>query len=107
METKEYRFSRSDEKLIERIVDDNNTNINHIVLPKGEGLPPHNTNSNVYLIAVRGAAEVRLGGEQKELSSGGVLSIPFDTSMELKNANTEVFEMFIVKAPAPSKAGIK
>lgn len=107
MEIKEYSFTESGARLIERIVDDENTNINHVVLPEGEGLPPHSTNSNVYPLALKGAAEVRLNGEPKELSVGEILAIPFGTKMELNNTKSETYEMFIIKAPAPKNAAIK
>ena len=38
---KNYNYSLEDVKNIERIVDDDNVNINHMVLPKGERLPEH------------------------------------------------------------------
>jgi quercetin dioxygenase-like cupin family protein len=49
-----YEYTKTDSKLIERIVDDLNTAINHMVLNKGEALPIHDANSHVYLLILRG-----------------------------------------------------
>ena len=51
---KKYLFSITGDKTVERIVDDENIHLNHIVLVKGTGLPEHYSNSNVYMIIVRG-----------------------------------------------------
>ena len=44
---KKYVYSLTDDKIIERIVDDENINLNHMVLVKGTNLPEHYSNSNV------------------------------------------------------------
>jgi len=54
MVEKKYEYSITDDKIIEKIVDDENINLNHMVLVKGTGLPEHYSNSNVYMIIVRG-----------------------------------------------------
>lgn len=48
-----YNYKITDEKTIERIVDDENINLNHMVLIKGTGLPEHYSNSNVYMVITR------------------------------------------------------
>jgi len=99
---KVYRFNPTDEKLIERVVDDANVNINHIVLPKGAALPEHYSNSNVYLIVIRGEMTVRLGEAAPDAYPGGsIVNVPFDVKMNIANTNDEVLEFFVVKAPHP------
>jgi len=53
---KECLYNVTVSKIIERIVSDDNVDINHMVLQKGDELPIHDSNSNVYLIIVRGEA---------------------------------------------------
>ncbi|MDN5277692.1 MAG: hypothetical protein PWR01_1657 [Clostridiales bacterium] len=50
MVEKKFVFQQVDDKVIERIVDDENVNINHMILKKGDALPQHYSNSNVYMI---------------------------------------------------------
>lgn len=101
---KQFLFQKTDSKIIERIIDDDNVNINHMVLPKGEALPEHYSNSNVYMVVIRGIITLRLN-EQDEHNypSGSILTIPFKTKMNVSNKYDEVLEFFVVKAPSPRK----
>ncbi|MGE5654340.1 MAG: cupin domain-containing protein, partial [Bacillota bacterium] len=98
-----YQFTReSSERLIERIIDDRNVAINHMILPKGSALPPHPANSNVYMIIVRGTMSITLiDQETQEHSAGEIINIPFLTQMDVRNNHEEVLEFFVVKAPNP------
>ncbi|MBC7365008.1 MAG: hypothetical protein H5U07_10815, partial [Candidatus Aminicenantes bacterium] len=42
-----YYFQPASAKLIERLIDDENLAINHIVLAQGDYVPEHFSNSNV------------------------------------------------------------
>ena len=100
---KAYKFTISDEKIIEKIVDDNNAAINHVVLPKGTGLPEHYSNSNVYLIILRGSVTIKLNEKVSETyRDGDILSIPYNTKMNIENSGDDVLELFIVKSPNPN-----
>jgi quercetin dioxygenase-like cupin family protein len=98
----QFLFQQVDCKQIEKIIDDDNVNINHIVLPKGDALPEHYSNSNVYMIVIRGNITLRLN-EQEDHSypSGSILTIPYKTKMNVFNQHDEVLEFFVVKAPSP------
>ena len=97
-----YEFKRYDSKLIEKIIDDENVNINHMILPKGDRLPEHFSNSNVYMIVVQGKVSLQLD-EQKTVSypAGSIVNIPFNTKMNVFNEDDEVLEFFVVKSPCP------
>ncbi len=63
-------------KNIEKIINDGNAMINHFVLPKGEGLPKHYSNSNVYMIVTKGILSIGLDEQEITLyDSGTILSI--------------------------------
>lgn len=97
-----YRFSRTEKKTIEKIIDDEHTAINHAILPNGEGLPEHFSNSNVYLIITRGIMTLRLDdGEVRTHIHGEIVFVPYNSKMNLKNLEDEILEFFIVKAPNP------
>jgi mannose-6-phosphate isomerase-like protein (cupin superfamily) len=99
---KTYSFTVTDEKVIERIMEDENAAINHMVLPEGEGLPVHTTNSNVYMIVVRGGIHAALNeGPDIACGAGTILNIPYLTKMDVRNRGKETAELFVVKAPAP------
>lgn len=95
-------FSLENSKNIEKLIDDDNLLINHMVLPKDTGLPEHYSNSNVYMIVVRGTLSLQLGDQElKRYENGHVINIPFNTKMNVSNFDNEVLEFFVIKAPNP------
>lgn len=101
VETK-YEFAPSDSKLIERIISDDNVDINHMVLTKGDALPEHYTNSNVYMIVVGGNISLQLGEQdQHTYPAGSIIAIPYGTKMNVHNNHEQVLEFFVIKAPSP------
>lgn len=99
---KQFKFQLVNSKVIERIIDDENVNINHMVLPKGDALPEHYSNSNVYMVVIRGSITLRLDDQEEHIyPSGSILNIPYKTKMNVCNQFDEILEFFVVKAPSP------
>ncbi len=99
---KTYTYTLEDAKKIEKLIDDDPVLINHIVLPKGDGLPEHYSNSNVYLIIVRGQINLKLEEqEQQTYDRGNIVNIPYNTKMNIKNLRDDILEFFVVKVPNP------
>jgi len=103
---KRYGFTTAeeelDERVIEKIVDDDNVVINHMLLLKNTGLPEHYSNSNVYMIIINGQMTIKLNdNESKVYVKGSILNIPFNTKMNVNNYSEELLEFFVVKAPNP------
>ncbi|MGI6607231.1 MAG: cupin domain-containing protein [Peptococcia bacterium] len=97
-----YRFSRGNERVIEKVILDENLHYLHMVLNQGEGLPEHYTNGNVYMTVVRGLLSIRLDEQEvHEYEAGTVLKIPYQTKMNVQNLHTDTLELIVVKAPAP------
>lgn len=97
-----YTYATADEKKIEKLIDDDPVNINHIVLPKGERVPDHRANSYVHMIVVRGTVTLELGEQEAHhYPRGNVINIPYDTPMKVSNQGDEVCEFFVVKTPSP------
>jgi quercetin dioxygenase-like cupin family protein len=99
---KNYKFNRQNEKLIEKVVDDDNVVLNHMILTNGTGLPEHYSNSYLYMIIVRGIMTLKLEEQQSQkYTEGQVISIPYNTKMNVNNSDDEILEFFVVKAPNP------
>lgn len=105
---KVYKVSIQDTKIVEKLVDDDNAAINHMVLTKGTGLPEHYSNSNVYMIIVRGTMTIQLeDNEPQRYTMGNIVNIPYNVKMNVKNFDEKVLEFFVVKAPNPKYYGGK
>lgn len=99
---KVYKVTVTNNKTIERIVDDEYVNINHMVLTKDTGLPVHVSNSNLYMVVVRGTMSIALDDEPAILHQASkILAIPFNTKMEVTNKHDEVLEFYVLKSPNP------
>lgn len=97
-----FKLSRGNEKAVEKVVFDENLHYLHMVFNKGEGLPEHFSNSNVYMTVVRGQLSIGLNDQDvHEYEGGTLLKIPFKTKMNVKNLHDETLELIVVKAPAP------
>lgn len=97
-----FKLSRGNEKAVEKVIFDENLHYLHMVFNKGEGLPEHFSNSNVYMTVVRGKLSIGLNDQDiHEYEDGTLLKIPFETKMNVKNLHDETLELIVVKAPAP------
>ncbi len=86
-------FTRTDMKTIERVISNENLDINHMVLGNGDALPEHNANSHVQMIVVRGTIPLRLDDQDPhDYPAGHIVS----------NTHDPIAEIFVVKAPAPA-----
>ena len=97
-----FKLSRGNEKTVEKVISDENIHYLHMVFNKGDGLPEHLSNSNVYMTVVRGMLSIGLNDQEiHEYQAGTLLKIPFQTKMNVKNLHDETLELIVVKAPAP------
>jgi len=104
MVEKIYNFPTNNKKAIEKVIMDDNINYIHMVFGKGEGLPEHFANSNVYMTVVRGKLSIGLNEQEiHEYDEGTVLKIPIDTKMNVKNLHENTLELIVIKSPAPIK----
>lgn len=97
-----FQLSQSDDKAIEKVCFDENVHYLHFVFPQNEGLPLHDSNSNVYMTVIRGILSIGLNEQDiHEYPAGTMLKIPFQTKMNVRNLHPDVLELIVVKAPAP------
>ena len=96
------RFSTRNDKVVEQIVDQDVVMINHMLLPRGEALPEHKANSNVFMTIIKGKVTLKLNDQEPQIyDSGHILEIPYNTLMNVSNQHDELLELFVVKAPGP------
>lgn len=99
---KKYKYSTGNENAVEKIIDDENLHLNHMVFNKNEGLPEHFANSNVYMIVIRGTLSLQLDNQDvHEYVKGDMLNIPYNVKMNVGNKHDETLEIFVIKAPNP------
>ena len=97
-----FEYNTGNDKAVEKLIMDENVNLIHMVFNKGEGLPEHFSNSNVYMTVVRGRLSIRLGEQEThKYKKGHILQIPNQIKMNVSNQDDETLELFVVKAPAP------
>lgn len=103
-----YTFTQGKQKTIEKIIEDGNAAVNHMILPKDAALPEHYSNSNVYMIVIRGILSLRLNEqEEHRYAKGHIIVIPYRTKMNVYNVQDETAEIFVIKAPSPKVMGQK
>jgi len=104
---KVFQNTQTDEKTIEKVIVDENIHYLHLVFPKGEGLPIHQSNANLYMSVIRGTLFIGLNNNEViQYKKGVVLNIPCNTTMNVRNNNDEILELIIVKTPIPGKSCI-
>ena len=97
-----HHYSITDEKVIERIVQNDHVHINHVVLGSGEALPVHEANAHAHLIVIRGAVTLKLNDQEaRAYPAGSIVSVPRGARMNVFNQGDAVLAFFIVKAPGP------
>ncbi len=97
-----YTFKASESKLVEKIVDDERVNINHIILNPGDAVSVHVSNSFVHQIVVRGVLSLSLeDGPFRDHPAGSIIAVPFNVKMAIENHGTRTLEFFVIKAPNP------
>jgi len=97
-----FNLSRGDDKAIEKVIFDENVHYIHMVFPKGDGLPEHFCNANLYMTVIRGQLSIGLNDQEFHVyDAGTLLKIPLNTKMNVKNYHDGTLEMIVVKAPAP------
>ncbi len=97
------KLTQGNEKVVERLLVDENIHYAHIILPGNESVPQHMTNAKgMYMTIIRGTLSIELGEQGiHEYSAGTMIKIPINIPMTIHNKNEDVLELVVVKAPAP------
>ncbi len=93
---KKYSFKNVEEKLIERVIADEHIHLNHMILPKGDRLPEHYSNSNIYMVIVKGTMTIQLDEQESQnYQAGEILNIPYNVKMNVVNIHEPILEFFV------------
>jgi quercetin dioxygenase-like cupin family protein len=107
-QTFQLKDRNSNARIITPIIQDENIHYMQMVCPVGTGLPVHFTNSMVYMTVNKGTLSISLSdGEFVEYASGTILKIPFMIKMDARNGGTDLLELLVVKAPAPTAEAVR
>lgn len=102
---KVFYNTQTNEKTIEKVIIDDNVHYLHLVFPKEDGLPIHQSNANMYMTVIRGLLSIGLNNNDTQIyTKGTVLNIPCNTTMNVRNENEDILELIIVKTPVPGKS---
>ena len=97
-----FTLEQSDQRLVQKVVQDDNLDYIHMIFNKDEGLPEHYSNSNVYMTVLKGTLSIGLDEQETHsYPAGTLLKIPYRVRMNVRNLHAEVLELIVVKAPAP------
>lgn len=97
-----FELSKETEKVVEKVVFDENIHYLHMIFNKDEGLPEHFSNSNVYMTVIKGTLSIGLNDQEiHEYTNNNLLKIPVNTKMNVKNLHNDTLELIVVKSPAP------
>jgi len=103
MVEQKFKLTLGNEKVVEKVILDDNLHYMHIIINMNDGFPEHYTNAMVYMTVVRGRVSLQLNDQDTHAyDAGTVLKIPFNTKMNLNNLDQETLELIIVKAPPPT-----
>ena len=97
-----FNLSKSNEKIVEKVVQDDNLDYIHMIFNKDEGLPIHYSNSNVYMTVLQGNLSIGLDDQAVHTyPTGKLLKIPYKTRMNVQNLHDKRLELLVIKAPSP------
>ncbi|MGX8795201.1 cupin domain-containing protein [Fusibacter sp. JL298sf-3] len=102
MNKKNHRFQTGKEKVVEKLVLNDALHYIHMIFPKGEGLPVHEANADVYMTVVKGTLTLSLDGDERQYDAGTLIEISEKTVMHVHNTSEQAVELIVIKAPAPT-----
>ncbi len=97
-----FRIADGNDKVVEKVIQDDNVHYIHMIFNKDEGLPEHFSNSNVYMTVLRGTLSITLDDQEThEYPACSLLKIPMGIRINVIKLGEENQELIVVKAPAP------
>lgn len=88
----------STSKKIERIVEEPQLHLVHMVFNADEGLPIHPAHATLYMTVLSGTLSIQLNDDPLLIvRAKSVIKIPFKTVMNVRNLHTEQLELLVIK----------
>jgi len=95
-----FELSGGEERTVTKIAEDENMQLFRMVFHQNEGLPPHITDTFLYLAVMRGTLSITVGRQKPhEYVFGCLLKIPKKTKIRVINLYEDVLEIIVAKYP--------
>lgn len=111
MSAERFSYTLGEGSIRERVIDQPerwNLLMAHVVLAPGEAIPSHPTDSEAFLMVVRGCLTLRVEGvdglDGDQHPRGSILCLPKGSAMAPRNAGPDTLEFFVLKTPHPAHA---
>ncbi|QMS84386.1 hypothetical protein [Candidatus Xianfuyuplasma coldseepsis] len=93
-----YNLYQGNEKKIEKLVMKENGQYIHMVFPKGEGLPTHMSNAELFMTVLQGTLTLGLNDlNTNKYTLGTMLNIPYQSKMYVRNEDEDILELLVIK----------
>jgi len=97
-ETKIFTFSQTDELAVQQLVQDPSVAINRLVLPSGQTIQPHVTQTRAYMIVTDGTLTLALDKQPEQCyEAGKIVAIGADTLLTISNKGPSTMRLFVIK----------
>jgi quercetin dioxygenase-like cupin family protein len=85
-------------KKIERLVEDPQFHLVHMIFNPDEGLPIHPAHANLYMTVLSGTLSIQLNDDPLLIvKAKSVVKIPLGTVMNVKNLHADQLELLVIK----------
>jgi len=102
MNVQAHPLTATNSRLFETLIDNSLVMINHVVIAPGEGFDAHHTDSNVFMMIMRGRITLTFkDGSCEQFASGQLIEIPYQFFMKIDNLEDAPLEMVVIKVPHP------
>lgn len=102
IDTKEYEAK--EEFAPDRLIQQDGVQLVLLAFEPGQGLPVHTTPVDVFFYVIEGTPTIKVGDEEKEISSGNIVLSPKNIPHTVKNESDEDTKVFVVKTPNPKSS---
>jgi quercetin dioxygenase-like cupin family protein len=102
-----YELTQGNTKNINKMVMKQNGQYIHMTFPKGEGLPIHLSNAELFMTVLRGKLSLGLNNQETVIyNQQTMINIPYQTKMNVRNEDEETLELIVVKIIPEGKSKI-
>ena len=91
-------LTASTTKKVERLVEESQFHLVHMILNTDDGLPIHPAHANLYMTVLSGKLSIQLNDEPLLIvRAKSVVKIPMGTVMNVRNLHPEQLELLVIK----------
>lgn len=93
-----YELPKKEEKSIRKLVMNKNGQYIHMTFLKGDRLPLHQSNAELFMTVIRGTLSLGLNDQAiQSYPKRTMINIPYDTKMNVQNTHDETLELLVIK----------